>query len=274
MAQLSTTARWRRSTRPFAALQWQQGSVWIVPILLLLLWQVLSSLGVISPRVLPSPVSVVTAAWKLLLSGELLCDVGVSSLRALSGLAIGGSIGLGLGLLNGISTTSERLLDGSLQMVRTIPHLALLPLVILWFGIGEPARIFLIALGVFFPIYLNTFHGIRQVDSHLIEMGRSYGLKTPELLHHVILPGALPNILVGLRYALGIMWLTLVVAEMNAATSGIGYMTTTAREFMQTDVLTFSIVLYALLGKAADVVARGLEQRLLPWHPNYAVEKM
>ena len=171
-------------------------------------------------------------------------------------------------------TTSERLLDSTLQMIRTVPHLALLPLVILWFGIGEPARVFLIALGTFFPIYLNTFYGIRQVDGNLTEMGRAYGLSTWALLRPVILPGALPNILVGLRYALGIMWLTLVVAEMNAATSGIGFLTSTAREFMRTDVLTFAIVLYALLGKLADVIARALERRFLPWHPNYVKEPL
>jgi sulfonate transport system permease protein len=147
--------------------------------------------------------------------------------------------------------------------------LALLPLVILWFGVGESARVFLISLGVFFPIYLNTFHGIRNVDPQLIEMGRVYGLTPWSLFWHVVFAGALPSILVGLRYALGIMWLTLIVAETIAANSGIGYLATNAREFIQTDVLVFSLVLYAGLGKLADVVARLLERRLLAWHPNY-----
>lgn len=248
---------------------WKHVSVWIVPVGILVVWQLLSSLGVVSARILPSPLSVVTAAWDMLLSGDLLRDVGISARRALIGLLIGGGLGLILGFLNGIFVLSERLFDSTVQMIRTVPHLALLPLVILWFGIGESARVFLIALGCFFPMYLNTFYGIRQVDGNLIEMGRSYGLSTWQLLREIILPGALPSILVGLRYALGIMWLTLVVAEMNAATSGIGFMTATAREFMRTDVLTFSIVLYALLGKLADVIARGLEHALLPWHPNY-----
>ncbi len=253
---------------------WARLSVWLLPVLIIAVWQILSVTGVVSTRILPSPWSVVLAAWDLLLSGDLMRDVGVSARRALTGLAIGGSIGLALGFMNGVFTTSERLLDSTLQMIRTVPHLALLPLVILWFGIGESARVFLIALGTFFPIYLNTFYGIRQVDGNLTEMGLAYGLTTWALLRHVILPGALPNILVGLRYALGIMWLTLVVAEMNAATSGIGFLTATAREFMRTDVLTFAIVLYALLGKLADVIARALERRFLPWHPNYVKEPL
>jgi sulfonate transport system permease protein len=154
-------------------------------------------------------------------------------------------------------------------MLRNIPHLAMIPLVILWFGIGDAARIFLVAIGVLFPIYINTFHGIRTVDRGLLEMGKVYGLKPWELFWQVILPGAMPSILVGVRFALGIMWLTLIVAETIASDSGIGYMAMNAREFMQTDVVVFSILLYALLGKLADAIARLLEAKLLQWHPSY-----
>ena len=179
-------------------------------------------------------------------------------------------MGFALGLLNGFFPLSGRLLDSSVQMARNIPHLALIPLVILWFGIGETARIFLVAIGVAFPIYINTYHGVRNVDAGLIEMSRTYGLTTWQLFRQVILPGALPSILVGVRYALGIMWLTLIVAETIAASSGIGYVTMNAREFLQTDVLVLGILLYALLGKIADVAARLLERQLLAWHPSYA----
>jgi sulfonate transport system permease protein len=168
--------------------------------------------------------------------------------------------------LNGASPIAERLLDSSLQMIRNIPHLALIPLVILWFGIGDEGRIFLVILGVFFPIYINTFHGIRSIEPNLIEMGRVYGLRSHELFWQIILPGALPSILVGLRYALGLMWLTLIVAETIAANSGIGYMAMNAREFLQTDVIVLSILLYALLGKLADAIVRLLEHWWLPWH--------
>ena len=164
---------------------------------------------------------------------------------------------------------AETLLDTTLQMVRNIPALALIPLVILWFGIDESAKLFLVALGVFFPIYLNTFHGIRSVDAGLIEMARSYGLSGWPLYREVILPGALPSILVGLRFSLGLMWVLLIVAETISAQSGIGYMTMNAREFLQTDVVLVGVLLYALLGKLADLVARGLERRFLRWNPAY-----
>jgi sulfonate transport system permease protein len=154
-------------------------------------------------------------------------------------------------------------------MVRNIPHLAMIPLVILWFGIGEPAKLFLIVVGVFFPIYVNTLHGIRSVDPKLIEMGRVYGLSHFELFGKIILPGALPSILVGLRYALGIMWLTLIVAETIASDNGIGFMTMNARDFLQTDVVLLGILLYAALGKIADSFTRLLERWLLRWNPVY-----
>jgi sulfonate transport system permease protein len=213
---------------------------------------------------------VARAGIELSTQGTLLQDVATSARRAGLGFLLGGSLGFALGLVNGFFPWSARLLDSSVQMARNIPHLALIPLVILWFGIGESARLFLVAIGVAFPVYINTFHGVRNVDAELIEMSKTYGLTTWQLFRQVILPGALPSILVGVRYALGIMWLTLIVAETIAATSGIGYVTMNAREFLQTDVLVLGIFLYALLGKAADVAARGLERRLLVWNPRYA----
>jgi sulfonate transport system permease protein len=160
-------------------------------------------------------------------------------------------------------------MDSSVQMVRTIPHLAMIPLVIMWFGIGETSKLFLVSLGVAFPIYLNTFHGIRSVDPGLVEMGKVYGLKGFLLFAKVILPGALANILLGIRFSLGIMWLSLIVAETIAADSGIGYMATHAREFMQMDVVVLCVILYALLGKLSDLIAKYFENRWLKWHHNY-----
>ena len=168
-----------------------------------------------------------------------------------------------------MSELSNRLIDSTLQMIRNVPHLAMIPLVILWFGIDEGAKLFLVALGVFFPIYINTLHGVRTVDPQLIEMAESYGMSSGALFWRVILPGALPSIFVGLRYALGAMWLTLIVAETIAAQSGIGYMAMQAREFMETDVVVLSILVYALLGKLADVTARALERASLSWHPAF-----
>jgi sulfonate transport system permease protein len=242
---------------------------WLVPVLLVATWQGAASLGWLSSRVLPAPLEVVTAFWALAASGELWTHVRVSAGRALIGLAIGGGLGLLLGLLTGSVRFFETLLDSTIQMVRNIPALALIPLVILWFGIDEAAKLFLIAVAVFFPIYLNTFHGIRNVDPGLIEMGRTYGLSRWGLYTQIILPGALSSILVGLRFSLGLMWVILIVAETISAQAGIGYLTMNAREFLQTDIVLVGILLYAALGKLADVFARGLERYWLRWHPGY-----
>jgi len=242
---------------------------WLLPLTLLLAWELAARQGWLSSRVLPEPLAVLQAFWGLARSGELWHHVAVSSGRALAGLAIGGGLGLLLGLLTGSLRIAETLLDTSFQMLRNIPALALIPLVILWFGIDESAKLFLVAVGVFFPIYLNTFHGIRSVDTGLIEMARSYGLSGWQLYRQVILPGALPSILVGLRFSLGLMWVLLIVAETISAQAGIGYLTMNAREFLQTDVVLVGILLYALLGKLADVLAKGLERWWLVWHPAY-----
>lgn len=242
---------------------------WLLPVALLVLWQLASALGWLSSRVLPAPWDVLLAFGTLAESGELWSHVKVSAARALLGLAIGGGLGLLLGLLTGSVRAADTLLDSSIQMVRNIPALAMIPLVILWFGIDEAAKLFLIAIAVFFPIYLNTYHGIRNVDPGLIEMGRTYGLSRWGLYTQVVLPGALSSILVGLRFSLGLMWVILIVAETISAQAGIGYLTMNAREFLQTDIVLVGILLYAALGKLADVFARRLEQGWLRWHPGY-----
>ena len=242
---------------------------WIVPLVIVLVWQLACVGGFVSTRVLPAPSDVVLAGWKVAASGELARNIWVSFWRAGIGFLIGGSIGFAFGLANGLSQLASKLTDTTLQMVRNIPHLAMIPLVILWFGIDETAKLFLVALGVFFPIYLNTLHGIRTVDPQLIEMGRTYGLSRWQLYTEVILPGATSSILVGLRFSLGLMWVILIVAETISAQSGIGYLTMNAREFLQTDVVLVGILLYAILGKLADLLARALEHGWLRWHPGY-----
>ncbi|MBK1659787.1 aliphatic sulfonate ABC transporter permease SsuC [Paracraurococcus ruber] len=262
-----------REAAPRPALSWRGPAraalPWLLPALLLLAWQAGSMAGWIAEEVLPAPSAVVAAGWTLAQSGALAENIRVSAWRALTGFAIGGGLGLALGFLTGLSRLGERLLDSSVQMLRNIPHLALIPLVILWFGIDEAAKLFLVALGSFFPVYVNTMHGVRSVDPQLMEMGRAYGMDGPTLFRRVVLPGALPSVFVGIRYALGIMWLTLIVAETIAANSGIGYMAMHAREFMLTDIVVFSILVYALLGKLADSVARLLERLCLSWNPAY-----
>ncbi|WLS77572.1 aliphatic sulfonate ABC transporter permease SsuC [Erwinia pyri] len=246
---------------------------WALPVLLIVVWQIASQAGWLSTRILPSPEAILITFWKLSASGELWQHLAISSWRAAVGFTIGGSIGLILGLITGMSRLGERLLDTSVQMLRNVPHLALIPLVILWFGIDESAKIFLVALGTMFPIYLNTYHGIRNIDRGLVEMARSYGLSGWSLFIQVVLPGALPSIMVGVRFALGLMWLTLIVAETISANSGIGYLAMNAREFLQTDVVVVAIILYALLGKLADVSALLLERVWLRWHPAYQLKE-
>lgn len=245
---------------------------WALPIILLIVWEIAARTGLVTARLMPAPTTIAAAFWRLLLDGSLLYHTLASTQRAFIGLAIGGGLGFAAGVLNGLWKPAETLLDSTLQMVRNIPHLALIPLVILWFGIDETAKIFLVAIGVFFPIYINTFHGVRTIDPQLIEMASVYGLNRRALIQRIILPGALPSILVGLRYALGFMWLTLIVAETISATNGIGFMTMNAREFLQTDVVLLGIIVYALLGKLADVATRAIERRVLVWHPAYQTQ--
>lgn len=238
---------------------------WMIPMMILGLWQILSMNGMIPATILPSPIAVIQSGAELTASGELINHISISLGRALTGFVIGGLLGFLFGLFNGLFKPLDLLLDTSIQMLRNIPHLALLPLVILWFGIDEVSKVFLVALGVLFPIYINTYHGIKSVDKGLIEMGRAYGLKGYSLFLQVILPGALSSILVGIRYALGVMWTTLIVAETIAANSGIGYMAMNAREFMQMDVIVLSILIYSLLGKLSDWIAKLFEKKWLMW---------
>jgi sulfonate transport system permease protein len=246
---------------------------WFAPVVFVVIWELAARAGWISPQVLPAPSKVLNTAIKLLTTGSLLDDLGVSLLRAATGFVLGGSVGFTLGILVGFSRIAEAAIDRSVQMIRAIPFLALLPLVIVWLGVGEAEKIFLVALGVTFPIYINTTLGIRQVDPKLIELGRIQGLGHLELIQRIVLPGALPSILTGVRYALATAWLALVVAETIGAQSGIGFLAMDAREFLRTDVIVLTIAIYALIGVAADAIARLLERRLLAWHPNYGARR-
>ena len=242
---------------------------WVIPVMILIVWEIIARIELVNPSLFPAPLTVLISGWELLVSGELITHIGASLGRAIVGMIIGGLIGFALGIFNGLSDRSYRLTDTSIQMIRNIPHLALLPLVIVWLGIDESAKIFLVVLGVLFPVYVNTFHGIRNVDPGLVEMGKMYKLKGWRLFKEILLPGALPSIFVGLRYALGVMWLTLIVAETIPTQVGIGYLATNAREFMQTDIIILSIVIYALLGKLADIIAQIGEKKALKWNVSY-----
>lgn len=240
---------------------------WISPIAVLLLWEIGSRSGLIPPRVLAAPSNVAITLWGLILSGELPYNLLVSFGRVIAGLAIGLTIGIVLALVAGLSRAGEAAIDPLVQIKRTIPTLALTPLFILWFGIGEAPKILLIALATLFPVYLNLFNGIRGVDVRLIEAARTLGLSRAEIIANVVLPGAMPSLLLGLRYALGIAVLILVVAEQINATAGLGALINHARDFMQTDVIVVCIMVYAILGLAGDALVRRIERTVLAWRP-------
>lgn len=256
--------RTRRSRDPLL-----QVLSWVSPLVIFAIWELLARTEAINPRLLPAPTSVLSSAWDLARDGELWEHLRVSLRRVAIGLAFGLTIGLGLGIAVGFSRLAEALFDRSIQMVRAVPFLALTPLVIVWFGVGEAGKIFLVVLAVAPPVYLNTVLGIRQVDPKLVEMSRVAGLRRLALVRETILPGALPSILNGLRLGLTTCWLALIIAETLGASAGIGFLATNAREFLQTDIVVVVILLYALIGVTSDLIARALERRMLTWHPNY-----
>ncbi|MDR5739238.1 MULTISPECIES: ABC transporter permease subunit [unclassified Caballeronia] len=242
---------------------------WTVPAIVVLLWEAAARAGLIAPQVLPAPSSVFATAANMAQNGELFVHLGVSLLRAGAGFVIGGTIGLALGVAVGFSPLAQALLDRPIQMIRAIPFLAMLPLVIVWFGVGEVAKIFLVALAVLFPIYINTMLGIRQIDPKLMELARVIGMSRTGIVRRIVLPGAMPSILTGVRYALAHAWLALVIAETLATTRGIGFLAMDAREFLNTNVILLTIIIYAIIGVVADALVRMLETRFLSWHANY-----
>ncbi|MFB9602582.1 ABC transporter permease [Streptomyces roseofulvus] len=239
------------------------------PLLLLLVWQVSSATGVLAPEVLASPGTIARSAAALVADGTLPTAMGVSLRRVAAGLVIGGAVGVTLALLSGLSRLGEDLVDATVQMLRTVPWVGLIPLLIIWLGIGEAPKVALIALGTAFHLYLNVYAGIRGVDAQLVEAGQSLGLGRWGLVRHVVLPGALPGAMTGLRYALATAWLALVFGESINADAGIGFLMNQAREFFRTDVIVVCLVVYAFLGLLADAVVRTLERLLLQWRPTF-----
>jgi sulfonate transport system permease protein len=237
----------------------------IVPVLIIVLWQAASSLGVASEFVLPSPASVLAAYRELWQSGELQDALRISLLRAALGLLIGGGAGLLLGVAAGLSKSAERGVDSVLQMLRTIPFIALVPIFVVWFGIGEVSKIALIVGAALSPMYLSTYHAIRGIDPKLLELGRTFRLSRRHQIGLIILPMALPGILVGVRYSAAIALLALVAAEQINASAGIGYILNNANQFQRTDIIIAGILVYAVLGIAVDALLRLVERKALAW---------
>lgn len=242
---------------------------WIIPVILIVVWEGAAALQYISPRLLPAPSLIVKQFFLLVQSGEFFEHLAISSYRAGLGFVLGSLAGLLIGVFTGLGKLVEKTLDPSLQMLRTIPLLSLIPLFILWFGVGEFSKVLMIALGAFFPVYVNTFLGIRSVEVRLYEVTKILQYTRLQLITKLIIPAALPNILLGIRLALGVSWLVLVVAEMMGTSAGLGYMIQDARAYSQTDKVFVGIVMFAVIGKLTDSLTKLLERRWLRWRDTY-----
>jgi sulfonate transport system permease protein len=239
---------------------------WIIgPLLLLLYWSVLSATGFLDSRILPPPWTAVTTGWALLREGRLQQNLIVSAGRAGAGLLFGATAGVALALAAGLSRLGGYVVDGVVQLKRGIPILAIIPFMVLWFGIGEGMKVATIATAVFFPIYLQTHAALAAIELKQVELAETLRLSRLQFLRHIVIPAALPGFLTGLRFGVTTAWLALVVVEQLNATSGIGYMVTLARDYAQTDVMLVGLVVYALLGLSSDAAVRLLEARALRW---------
>jgi sulfonate transport system permease protein len=240
-----------------------------LPVIVLILWQVLGDKEYISTLLFPTPTTIFTAFWDLYQTGELVDNFKISLVRMLSGFALGASLGLIIGLLVGLVWYVEKTLDPTIQMIRMVPHLALTTLFVLWFGIGETAKVLLIAKGSFFPLYINTYLGIRNIDSKYFDVAKVLGFSRSKQIIRLIIPAILPNIFLGIRLSVAISWLGLVVAEIMGSTSGIGYLMMDARAMSMTSTVFVGILLFAVLGKLSDLVVVSLERYLLRWRDSF-----
>lgn len=236
-----------------------------VPLLIIALWAVGSHMGWISPNVLAPPLVVLKTAWQLATSGVLWHHLSISLTRAAVGLFIGGGAGLVLGALAGLHKVGEELIDPTAQMVRAIPFLALVPLFIVWFGIGEVSKVLLIAAAAAKPMYLNAYGGVRSADHKLLEAGLVFGMTPWQRVRDIYWPAALPLLMVGLRLALTLSLIALIAVEVINTSQGIGFLMLQAQEFFQTEILLVCMVIYALFGLGSDLLVRLLEWLLMPW---------
>ncbi|BCW56055.1 MULTISPECIES: ABC transporter permease [unclassified Arthrobacter] len=243
---------------------------WVGPSALLLLWTVSSATGLLDPRILSEPWTVVATAGELIADGRLQENLAISAQRAGLGLFFGILVGAVLALLSGLSRVGEALIDGPVQIKRAIPGLALIPLLILWFGIDETMKVLTITLGVFVPVYLQTHAGLRGIDLRFVELAQTVGLSRAGFIRKVVLPGALPGFFLGLRFAVTGAWVSLVVVEQINATSGIGYMMELARTYGQTNIIVLGLAVYGILGLLSDGIVRFIERKALSWQRTLA----
>ncbi|MVW70360.1 ABC transporter permease [Bordetella sp. 15P40C-2] len=235
------------------------------PLLLLAIWELASRLGLLAPETLTAPSTALVTGYEMLADGTLSAHFLASAARAYMGLALGVIVGVVLALLSGLTRTGEALIDGIVQVKRAIPTLALIPLAIIWLGIGEAMKVSLIFTAVLVPIYINTHAALRGIDMGHVELAMTLGLTRGEFIRKVALPAALPGFFVALRLAVALCWTALVVLELINTQTGIGYLMNRARDWGQTDIIVVGIIVYAALGLASDAVVRLIESRVLSY---------
>lgn len=265
--ELEPPARGRRRPRLLSFRSWRR---WLSPVAIVVCWQLASFLGLVSAQKLPSPATVWSTAVHLVMTnsaayGTLQAGMAASLERMAIGFSFGGAAAVVLAVVAGLSHLGENIVDPPMQMLRTLPLFGLVPVFIVWFGIGQLPKVVLIALAAAVPLYLNTFAGIRSVDAKLVELGQVLRLKRSERLRYVVFPGALPQVLVGLRQSLGVAWLALVVAEQLNVSNGLGFMINQATQFLQNNVIFVALAVYTILGLLTDALVRLLERRALAW---------
>jgi sulfonate transport system permease protein len=249
-------------------LRWPLG-VYTTPVVILVVWEILAHFGILKPAYAPAPSAILGTAAELWRDGVLGPDLSISLQRAGIGLAIGLTVGIVTGVVGGFLRSGEYVFNGLAQILNTVPLLAVLPLFVVWFGIDELTKVLLIAFGAGVPMYLNLFSAIRGVDQRLIEMARTTGAGSWRIVTRVLVPGALPGFLVGLRFSLAYSILGLVAAETVNADEGLGFLITQAQTYLQTNKVFVGLVIYSVLGLLADQVVRNLERVLLRWRPSY-----
>lgn len=236
---------------------------WILPVLALLALEALVRGGVLASHLFPAPSEIVRTLFDL--GSGLAAHIGASVLRVAAGFTAGASLALSAAILVGLNRRAEALLDPTFQALRAVPSLAWVPLLLLWLGIDETPKITLIAIGAFFPVYLNLLSGLRNVDRKLVELGEIHGLGRIALVRRILIPASLPSLYTGLRVGLSLAWMFLVAAELIAATRGLGYLLTDGRETSRPDIVLAAILLLAVLGKISDGILKSLEARALIW---------
>lgn len=257
----------RRHKKRSLKLNWIKGL--ILPVVLLIGWEILAQIGFFSPNLLPAPTSVIVTIRELAISGELFNHIAVTLYRVALGFVIGGAVATVLGALTGYSPLLYQLLDPLLQSLRSIPSLAWVPLFILWMGIYETSKVALIAVGVFFPVYLNLMSGLQGVDRKLVEVGKVYRLNPLQLIRRVFLPATMPAYIVGLRSGLGLGWMFVVAAEIMGASQGLGFLLVDGQTTGRPEIVIASILLFAILGKLTDSAIAFAGKRLLHWQDAY-----